>query len=194
MKTRFFVLCLALLSFAFSSCDRDQPTPKYTRAWLSQAGGEQLTFRNAGTGATATLLAQVQDVTHSLAGKFDFRSHDYQVITLTYHQSVFPQAELCQLQFNGDGYLALGYAAPDFTRCALVDTAPKSAQEVVSGTELADAELLNNLVLDGRSYARVVHLRYRQGAWNDLTEYWYSKADGLVAYTRADGQTWYRVH
>lgn len=188
------LLALALLSFSFSSCDRDQPTPKYTRAWLSQTEGQQLVFRNSATGAADTLQTVLSDETHSLAGKFDFRSHDYQVISLRYALSRYPNTELVELQFNGDGRVELGLTmANQFERYAHIETHPQASQEHLYGSDRAELQKLDNLLLNGRQYARVAHLSYTRGGLNGIREYWYSKQDGLVAYTRHDGQTLYRV-
>ncbi|RAK62087.1 hypothetical protein [Hymenobacter edaphi] len=195
MKTRLLVFCLSLLTLALGSCDRDQPTPKYTKAWLSQADGDVLTFRNPTTGATESVRATVTEVTASRAGKFDLRSRDYQTITLAYAPAAAPGSDLFQLQFNGDGMVIMGITANNsFERCAYVDTHRQADKELVYGTDMVTAERLDNLLLDGRSHARVAHVRYlNPSGWNLIAGYWYSKTDGLVAYTKTDGQTWYRV-
>ncbi|GAB3839859.1 hypothetical protein [Hymenobacter jeollabukensis] len=196
MKLRFPSLLLVLLTLLLASCDRDQPTPKHTKAWLNQADGDQMTFRNPATGATESVRATVTDVTDSRAGKFDLRSRDYQTITLSYAPTAAPDTELFQLKFTGDGMIEMGLTSNNnFERCAYVDTHKQADKELVYGTDMVSAERLDNLLLDGRSYARVAHVRYlNQGGWNLIAEYWYSKTDGLVAYTKTDGQTWYRVH
>ncbi|MCC3160586.1 hypothetical protein LJ737_25335 [Hymenobacter sp. 15J16-1T3B] len=196
MNTRLLVLFLSLLSLTLGSCDRDLPTPHHTKAWLSQADGDRLTFRNATTGATRTLQARVTDRTYSRAGKFDFRSKDFQIITLAYAPQALPDSDVLQLQFNGDGLVEMGYSVYNaFERCAFVDTHANTAKELVYGTDLAEAERLDNLRLDGRTYERVAHVTYADGM-NMILEYWYSRTDGLVAFTeptQTGPQTWYRV-
>ncbi|GAA4384595.1 hypothetical protein [Hymenobacter koreensis] len=156
-----------------------------------------LTFRNASTGATLTLKTQITDATHSRAGKFDFRSKDFQIITLKYVLPASPNTELLQVEFNGDGQVDMGFTVNRaFERCAFVDTHAKAAKEMVYGSDRAEAERLDNLRLDGRTYERVAHVTYAGNGLNMMKEYWYSKADGLVAFTEPTQtglQNWYRV-
>ncbi|KAA9327070.1 hypothetical protein F0P96_17680 [Hymenobacter busanensis] len=195
-----FLLLLLVSVVALSGCAKDQPTPSHTKAWLRQADGDLLTFRNPATGATETMLAKVEDVTVTSAGKFDFKSHDYQTITLTY-TTQRPSSAGLRVVFNGDGEVAINPLSEWPESEVTIITHKKSHKEHVISSNRSSALLDDNVYLNGRTYPTVVSGRFNffsglpnvPSSGNSLEFFWYSKDDGLVAYTLTDGQTWYRV-
>ncbi|MCC9165499.1 hypothetical protein [Pontibacter harenae] len=79
----------------------------------------------------------------------------------------------------------------DDTYAALF-TSSNPIQEYVNEYRVA-AELIDNVSLGGKNYDRVVHIRfpYYPDFPDSLRELFYSKQDGLIAYTTVDNRMWY---
>jgi hypothetical protein len=188
------------LALSFTGCTKDHPTPSYTKAWLHDADGDVLMFRNASTGATETFLASVEDVTHTIKPKLEVRSFELQNISLTYVGQNDSQAGL-YVVLDGYGQVTFQPTINSSSMQVVLETDRKSHKEGMYASENANARIETNLELNGRTYARLAHGEFSFTASEQqnpqtaktLREFWYSKDEGLVAYTKTNGQTWYRV-
>jgi hypothetical protein len=194
------LLLLVLLLLTFSSCNKDTPVPGYTKAWLHDSDGDVITFRNSQTGATETQLAQIEHTSQTFGANNPFGKETLDFIKLTYTGQNDPNAGL-RLAFDGDGQIVVEPLYEWSGAKVTIRTNSPKHLEFADGSTSASALLDDNVRLDQRDYAIAVNGRFNflpsqpnaPRTQNTLREFWYSKDDGLVAYTKTDGQTWYRV-
>lgn len=202
MKTiSLFVLLGA--TFCLSSCDKpDMAVPEHTKAWLREANGDAVYFRQPATGDIDTLRVELTETNEwrNNPGKLSLGGYHQQLFVLTYTRQKPASAASplrVLLEFASYGHITLNVLpSAVYGQAAYITSSDNAADELVTGTSYATGELLNQVMLNGRLYSRVAHMHrlyLNAGATPAVVEdVWYSKADGLVAYTYSNGKAWYR--
>ena len=179
-----------LLSGLLTACQHEKiaAVSSPAAAWLPHADGEQLRFRNDTLGVQLLTVRRSRSVATLPSKSAD---NPYELQTLAYASGGFPVSVL-QLQAAYQ-YVSFGLGQPDGRYGAEIrlQTGPRDSAQAVA----MRCRLLAGYTLRGRTYAQLLHARLLPTvptANQPVTEFFYARDEGLVAYTTNRRQTWYR--
>ena len=176
------------LFFAFSSCEKAPlGTTKHTDEWLKNKSDAKLAF-TSNTGQKEELAITVTESTRTSSGKNIPTT--YQVYTLTYTGKQADLGLVVQAEHNAIRIRNIGQSGFD-TNFVDFTTGKSPADEVTLGHDV-EAELTDNLTLNGVRYDRVLRLKFflPSNRPDKIKEIYYAKNHGLVYFQTTDGQYW----
>jgi hypothetical protein len=185
---------ILLLAFLLGACHHEKTKELLPQAaaWLQGVDGQALRFRNDTLGVETLQLTRVSRVQNMPTKSAD---NPQRVETIAYAGGSFPARglELTATEY----YVIFLLTQPDGTPAgqATLTTAIDPARDVVAAAGI-EAELLTNATLGTRTYARLLHARLlpaQQLPTRPVIEYFYSRDEGLVAYTTRQHHRWYRA-
>ncbi|WP_299821309.1 hypothetical protein [uncultured Pontibacter sp.] len=189
MKTPAYTFKMLLMLLAVTvACKKDTVhVSAYTQEWLQTKTDTKLYFTSH-TGEKEELTIKVQKDTRTYSGKFGANKSEYYWLTYTGLQS-----DLGLIVVAEQDYLDIrNIGQPDFNAYfATLITAKNQADEQVMAREV-EAELINNLDLNGTQYERVFRVKFNLPPHrpDKIHEIYYAKKHGLVYFQTIDGQYW----
>lgn len=181
-----YLLCCMLL--VLSSCEKETlRITEHTEAWLQTKTDTKLQFTSH-TGEKDEITVTVKKDTHTKANIYGDRKYEYYLLTysgksnnldlvLMAEHNTINITNLGQLDFNTD--------------FVTLTTGKNSSDEVIQAYNI-QAELVDNLTLNNKTYDRVLRVVFNVGhsGANKLKEIYYAKQHGLVYFQTTDGQFW----
>ncbi|RSK31763.1 hypothetical protein [Hymenobacter metallilatus] len=193
-----FIGGLALLV----GCTSDEPIPQETQAWLHDTDGTVLTFQNTSTGVAEPVEVHIRrESQRTGSGRFTIRHTRVHQAYLYYYINPQPAVPITGLGLEfADNQVTV---APDpnyWTDSRIfLQTAADEAQETATAETQASVKLTGIMTLNGQAYGRCLWGKFtlakgsQPTKTDDVAEFFYTKDQGLVAYTKANGQMWMRV-
>ncbi|MCA8831091.1 hypothetical protein [Hymenobacter pini] len=189
---------LALLA----SCTSDEPIPKQTQAWLHDTDGMVLTFKNTTTGASEPVAVHVRNESQRVgSGRFTIRHTRVHQAFLYYQINPQPTPPLYGLEFEFADETVTVAPDPNYWTDSRIflRTSSDANQETATAEPEASVTLSGSMSINGQAYGRCLRGKFTLAKGNQPTtvdnieEFFYTKDQGLVAYTKANGQMWLRV-
>jgi hypothetical protein len=193
MQLPYRLLSALLLTSLLGACYQEKTKELWPQAaaWLPGENGQALSFRNDTLGVETlhlTRTSRVQNMPTKSA------NNPQRVETIEYGGGALPTQGL-QLTAT-EQYVVFQLIQSDGLPGGQLKltTAADPARDVVAGFGL-ECELLTGYSLRNRTYARLLHARLlpaQQLPARPVVEFFYSRDEGLVAYTTRQHRRWYR--
>ncbi|MBC5991310.1 hypothetical protein [Pontibacter cellulosilyticus] len=181
-----YLFCFMLL--VLSSCEKETlRITEHTEAWLQTKAEAKLQFTSH-TGEKDEVTITVKKDTHSKANVYGDRKYEYYL--LTYSGKSNDLGLVVMAEHNTINITNLGQL--DFNTDFVSLTTGKNASDEVIQAFNIQAEFVDNLTLNNKTYDRVLRIVFNvdHSGTNRLKEIYYAKHHGLVYYQTTDGQFW----
>ena len=180
-------LFLLLLLFALGACKKETlRISENTEEWLQTKSDTKLHFTSH-TGDTEEITVTVKKDIGTYPGMYD-KKYEYYQLTYQGMQSdlgLVVVAEDKAIHIRNIGQNDFG---GDFVT---LNTGKKQSDEVVNPYGV-EAELIDNLTLNGITYDRLLRVTFYLPQWrtDKIKEIYYAKKHGLVYFQTTDGSYW----
>ena len=183
-----------VLALALVACQKEKPEEvgATALAWLHGQDGDVVHFRNDTLGIRQVRIRRTEEIRTSPSKSSD---NPFRLISQVYAEDGNPrhslaiQASRTEVNFFRGDSIYLFYA-----RLRAYRQGSGMVDSVVQHYAMR-MRLVNDSTLRGRGYATLLHGRLYSGfpsRSSPMTEFFYSKADGLVAYRTGDRRVWWR--